>query len=88
MTDEQELRCPSCGSNRVTVAEETMFMVNTMEHWCHSVKAHDADAKADCLACRWQGIRAQLTAAQAKGADPEDLAAAGVMLMGRRADHA
>lgn len=44
--NESELRCPSCGSNRVTVTEETMLMVNTLEHWCHSVKAHDSDAKA------------------------------------------
>lgn len=47
--------------------------------------------------CRWLDaevgpkIRAALdalAAAQAKGADPKDIAAAGVMLMGRRADHA
>lgn len=63
MTNESELRCPSCDSNRVTVTEETKWMANTMEHWCHSVKAHDSDAKADCLACCWQGIRAQLTTA-------------------------
>lgn len=38
----------------------------------------------------WQPLPAppSLAAAQAKGADPEDLAAAGVMLMGRRADRA
>ena len=63
MDAQTELRCPSCGSNRVTVTEETMWLVNTMEHWCHSVKAQDGDAVADCLACRWHGTRAQLTAA-------------------------
>lgn len=71
MTNESELRCPSCGSNQVTVTEETMFMVNTMEHWCHSVKAHDAAARADCLACHWQGIRAQLTAAHQATKEPQ-----------------
>ena len=70
MTNESELRCPSCGSNRVTVTEETKWMANTMEHWCHSVKAHDADAMADCLACRWQGIRAQLTTAHQATKEP------------------
>lgn len=63
MTNESELRCPSCGSNLVTVTEETMLMVNTLKHWCHIVKAHDADATTYCLNCRWQGIRAQLIAA-------------------------
>ena len=70
MTNESELRCPSCGSNQVTVTEETKWMANTMEHWCHSVKAHDADARADCLACCWQGIRAQLTAAHQATKEP------------------
>lgn len=60
------LTCPSCGSDQVTVTEETKWMVNTMEHWCHSVKSHDDYAKANCLACDWDGERQQLTAAQAQ----------------------
>lgn len=64
MTNNRELYCPSCGSNRVTVTEETKYMINTLEHWCHSVKAYDEDAKVDCLVCNWQGIRAQLSTFQ------------------------
>ena len=60
MSSESELRGPSCGSDRVTVTEESMFFVNTMEHYCHSVKAHDDNAKATCLECRWEGERQQL----------------------------
>lgn len=52
--------CPNCGSGDVAVTEETMFMVNTMEHYCHSVKAHDSDAKATCLDCQWRGRRDHL----------------------------
>ncbi len=60
MSDEQTVfACPSCGSENVAVTEETMFLVNTMEHWCHSVKAHDDDAKATCLHCQWTGKRHQ-----------------------------
>lgn len=57
---EQTLTCPQCDSENVAVTEETKWMVNTMEHYCHSVKAHDHDAKATCLHCRWEGQRSQL----------------------------
>ena len=57
---EKKLHCPSCNSDEVAVTEETMWMANTMEHWCNSVKAHDSDAKATCLKCRWEGERHQL----------------------------
>lgn len=56
----EKLRCPECGSSKVTVTEEQMFMANTMEHWCHSVKAHDDNAKAKCLKCDWGGLRKDL----------------------------
>ena len=59
---DQLLTCPQCGSVQVTVTEETKWMVNTGEHYCHSVKAHDPDAKATCLTCGWEGRRDQLTA--------------------------
>ena len=54
------LTCPECGSERVTVTWEQMFMANTGEHYCHSVKTQDADSKATCLDCRWEGQRHQL----------------------------
>ena len=54
---DRKLTCPNCGSENVTVTEEAMWMVNTMEHYCHSVKAHDNDAKSTCLACDWIGCR-------------------------------
>lgn len=59
MADEV-LTCPECGSVKVTVTAEQMFMVNTGEHWCHSVKTQDSDAKAGCLDCGWKGTRDQL----------------------------
>ena len=59
---DQLLTCPQCGSAKVTVTEETKWMVNTGEHYCHSVKAHDSDAKVACLKCDWDGARRDLTA--------------------------
>jgi len=62
MSDSTEpiLTCPDCGSERVATTAEQMFMANTGEHYCHSVKAHDADAKATCLDCQWEGERQDL----------------------------
>lgn len=54
------LRCPECDSPEVTVTAEQAFMVNTGEHFCHSVKTHDANATAKCLDCDWVGQRSQL----------------------------
>lgn len=54
--------CPECGSNKVTATHEQMFMVNSGDHYCHSVKVQDADAKATCLSCLWVGRRDQLQA--------------------------
>lgn len=54
------LTCPECGSDAVAVTSEQMFMANTGEHFCHSVKAQDSDAKATCLTCRWEGLRSGL----------------------------
>ena len=61
MTENQKLRCPECQSSKVAVTEETMWMVNTGDHYCHSIKAHDSDAKVTCLKCKWEGQRHQLT---------------------------
>lgn len=39
-----------------------MFMVNTGEHYCHSMKDHDSNSPATCLAsgCDWKGERKDL----------------------------
>jgi transcription elongation factor Elf1 len=58
--DDAAFMCPACGSYKVTVTAEQMFMVNTGEHYCHSVKTQDADAKASCLSCSWSGQRMNL----------------------------
>ena len=60
MTKELTLHCPECGSQKVAVTAEQMFMVNTGDHYCHSRKTHDDDAVATCLDCRWTGRRDQL----------------------------
>lgn len=52
--------CPECDSKEVTATAEQMFMVNTGDHYCHSVKAHDCDAKSKCLSCGWRGQRGEL----------------------------
>ena len=52
-----KLVCPECGSKEVTVTAEQAFMVNTDEHYYHSVKTQDPDAKASCLDCGWVGRR-------------------------------
>ena len=59
MTD-QLLRCPECESDDVTVSYVEMIMVNTGEHYCHSVKPQDPDSEATCLCCEWRGGRGQL----------------------------
>lgn len=59
-TAEEIFTCPECRSQEVATTAEQMFMVNTGDHYCHSVAAHDADAKATCLECRWVGRRDQL----------------------------
>lgn len=55
-----KLTCPRCGGDQVTVAHIQTFMANTGEHYCHSVKTHDHDSPAGCLACPWAGQRHQL----------------------------
>ena len=63
---EPAFRCPECGSDQVACTAEQMFMVNSGDHYCHSVKDHDSDAKATCLACRWTGQRKDLAASPEK----------------------
>lgn len=54
------LTCPDCDSERVTVAHVQMFMANTLEHYCHSLKTHDANTYAHCIDCGWKGLREDL----------------------------
>ena len=58
--ENDKLRCPDCKSAKVAVTEETMYMVNTGNYYCHSVKSYDPDAKAVCLKCDWCGFRNNL----------------------------
>lgn len=55
------LVCPNCHSDKVTVTEESMFMINGLDYYCQTVKAGDLDAKVNCLDCNWQGQRFDLT---------------------------
>jgi hypothetical protein len=58
--DDEILTCPECGSHEITVETRTLFMVNTGEHFCHSVKTQDANARCNCLFCDWEGQRHNL----------------------------
>ena len=53
-------RCPECECTDVTVKHVQSFMVNTGEHYCHSVKIQDAGAESQCLSCGWVGFRSEL----------------------------
>ena len=63
------LHCPECDSTEVTVTAEQAFMVNTDEHYCHSVKTHDENAKVRCLECQWTGARRQLVGHEQKAGE-------------------
>lgn len=62
--------CPDCESSEVTTEHHQMFMVNTGEHYCHSMKTQDYDSPATCLTCGWNGERHQLISKVAE--DPTD----------------
>ena len=68
MNDKELLTCPECGSTEIAITAEQMFMANTGNHYCHSVKVQDTGAKAVCLVCRWTGRRADLSCAELTGA--------------------
>ena len=55
--NEPEYHCPACGADHLHVYEETAFVLNTGEFYCHSIKAHDDDAKVICQddTCNWVG---------------------------------
>jgi ADP-ribose pyrophosphatase YjhB (NUDIX family) len=52
-----KLFCPNCNSTDLLVYEKTAYVLNTLEHWCHSVKAHDNEAECYCRDCDWEGNR-------------------------------
>lgn len=56
--------CPYCSSQNVIVYEKTAYMVNTLEHYCHSIKAHDSDAEVCCLDCDFEGFNHELKEVQ------------------------
>ena len=57
---EPTYHCPECDSERVTTEHHQMFMRNTGEHYCHSMKPQDGDSPATCLDCHWTGEGYQL----------------------------
>jgi len=58
--DDTLITCPECGSDQVTTEHHQKFMVNTMEHYNHSMKTQDSDSPATCLSCDWKGQRKDL----------------------------
>ena len=55
-----QLTCPVCSSTEVTTAHIQTFMVNTGDHYCHSMKTHDCNSPAFCTDCSWRGERQDL----------------------------
>ena len=64
--------CPECGSDRVATEHHQMFMVNSGDHYCHSMKTQDGDSPATCLACRWTVERHQLVQTEDNKEQPHD----------------
>ena len=60
MSSNELLKCPECRSSEVTVSHLQMIMANTGDHYCHSIKTHDANSESTCLACDWRGRRVEL----------------------------
>lgn len=52
--------CPECGSEKVYSTHSQAFMVNSGEHYCHTVKCHDSYSPAGCCECDWSGVRGDL----------------------------
>lgn len=57
ITEKPKHRCPVCGSDDLLIYEETAWVLNTGDFFCHSVKVHDSDAKVCCNdgSCNWIG---------------------------------
>lgn len=54
------LYCPECNSDKVVSSNTQLFYVNTGDHYCHAMKAHDFNSPSKCLDCDWKGIREEL----------------------------
>lgn len=54
------LICPACESENVVSEYHQMVYVNTGEHYCHSMKAHDSNSPTTCLDCEWKGVLSDL----------------------------
>lgn len=52
-------KCPECDSNNLIVKEVTSYYLNGMYHYRKSVKAHDSNAKVECLNCGREGHRGE-----------------------------
>lgn len=52
--------CPACNSSDLFVYEETCFVLNTGEFFCHSVKLWDSNAKVTCGNCEFEGALSDL----------------------------
>lgn len=59
--------CPECGSDQVTTEHHQKFMVNTGDHYCHSIKTQDSDSPATCLSCDWHGEHKHLVSSLENG---------------------
>ena len=58
---EEILACPACGeTEQLTTTFSQMWLVNSGDHYCTSMKTHDADSPAACLECGWKGERKDL----------------------------
>lgn len=55
------LKCPSCGSTRVTLTSVQLFMAKTLDYFCETVKVTDIDSPAWCIDCEWEGKHYQLS---------------------------
>ena len=59
-TEQNQYECPECTSHNLLVYEVTAYNVNTLEFYCHAVKAYDSDARVECLDCTWKGTKSDL----------------------------
>ena len=58
----QEIQASITEAKELMEDQKKMIYVNSDDHYCHSMKAHDSDSPATCLDefCGWRGIRANL----------------------------
>ena len=56
MSENTNLKCPVCFSSEVASTDSQLIMVNTGEHYMHSVKARDVHSRTICISCGWSGV--------------------------------